>query len=73
MKVYSGNPNRVRKTAHRMPPKTTKKLPFKCNDGPMKGETLYLEADGATAIFSLGSYKGRYNKGRWEDASNNNA
>lgn len=49
-----------------MPPKTAKKLPFKCNDGPMKGETLYLESDGATAIFTISGQTGRYNNGEWQ-------
>lgn len=65
MKVYSGNPNRVRKTAHRMPPKTPGKNKFICNDGPLKGHSLWL-TDGTTAVFTINGQTGRYNNGEWQ-------
>lgn len=65
MKVYSGNPNKVRKTAHRMPTKAVKKCAHTCIDGPMKGQTLYL-TDGTTAVFTLNGQTGHYNNGEWQ-------
>lgn len=65
MKVYKGNPNKVRKLAHKMPRKVATKKKFDCIDGPMKGQSLWL-TDGTTAVFTLNGQTGRYNNGEWQ-------
>jgi len=41
-----------------------KKL-FKCVDGPYKGRTLRLAADGTTFVFTTSGQTGRYIRGKW--------
>lgn len=65
--VYTGKVGApIRKTR---PKKTTvKKVRYICKDGPMKGYSLMLADDGATAVMSINGQVGRYNQGKWEVA-----
>lgn len=66
MKVYKGNPHKpARKLTAQRPSRSSGKKPFKCEDGPMKGQTLYL-TDGTTAVFTLNGQTGHYNNGEWQ-------
>lgn len=44
---------------------TTKRTVFVLNGGPWSGEVAKMPDE--TMIFSVGEYRGRYVRGRWED------
>lgn len=69
VRVYSGNPNSVpKKTGNGKGcgDKRIRKTNYKCKDGPYAGYTLALSSD-STCVFSVGSNRGRYVNGHWEE------
>lgn len=36
-----------------------------CEDGPLKGQTIYVCSDYTTAVFTVNGQTGYYEKGRW--------
>jgi hypothetical protein len=42
------------------------KKQYKCVGGPWHGESLRLRGDGATAVFEVFGWRGRYVQGQWE-------
>jgi hypothetical protein len=65
MKVYKGKPNNVRRIAHKMPRKVAVKRKYECQDGPLKGQSLWL-TDGKTAVFTINGQTGLYDNGEWQ-------
>lgn len=55
-------------TKHGTASKQTKKSPVFRTDGPLKGQTLYLQEDRCTAVFTLLNQTGRYINGKWHAA-----
>lgn len=50
------------------------KTKFKCIDGPLRGQTLWLQHDGKTLVFRIKQWVGRYvlngpGSVRWESAA----
>lgn len=67
VKIFKGNPNKVNKfKAKGLATKRTNKKAMYCSDGPYKGETLYL-VEPSTCVFSVGSNRGRYINGYWQE------
>lgn len=44
----------------------TRKIAYKCEDGPIKHKTLWLTGDGCTMVLNFAGQVGRYVRGKWE-------
>lgn len=63
--VYSGDPASTRKLTKKTYVNRAKKQPWLCEDGPYKGQKLWL-TDGTTMVFSANNQTGRYVNGQWQ-------
>lgn len=67
--VYSGKVGaKMRPVRHTVGSKKINKQSYKCQDGPWKNQSLYLES-GFTLTMTIKGQTGRYNQGKWECTS----
>lgn len=64
--VYSGKVGARMRAKRVATSRATAKSGVTCLDGPMRGQVLYLQADGATMPMVYMGQVGRYISGRWE-------
>lgn len=64
--VYSGKVGAKMRAKRVSTSRAVAKTGIRCIDGPMRGQILYLQADGATMPMVYMGQVGRYISGRWE-------
>lgn len=62
--VYKGNPNNMKQQKTPKPSKRVYKRKYKCKDGPLAGNSLWL-SDGVTAVMNFMGVKGFYSNGEF--------
>lgn len=66
--IYTGRVGaRMKQPAHRLRVRRITRKPVRCDDGPLKGHRLWLDAHGGqtTLPFRLGNDVGHYVCGKW--------
>lgn len=67
-KLYTGKVGAKPRAKRIRASRAAGKKGYFCIDGPMAGETLFLQADGASVVMCYMGATGRYISGKWEQS-----